>query len=56
MANSIGVKAFRVSTLDELKKLDVGALVTSGPYLLEVMIDGNEVPPLGMRMNVLSGK
>ena len=54
MAESVGAKGFRIQTLKQLYSLDIDRLFSSGiPFLLDVYIDPEEIPPMGARMKVL---
>ncbi len=56
MAQAMGVEAYRIETLADFDRLDIPALLSkSAPCLLDVLIDGDEVPPMGARMKVLTG-
>lgn len=56
MAKAMGVKSYRVETMEELQALDIPAILREpGPCLLDVVVDGDEVPPMGSRMKVLTG-
>ena len=56
MAQAMGVEAYRIETMADLDKLDIPFLLSkSVPCLLDVLIDGDEVPPMGARMKVLTG-
>ncbi len=55
MAEAVGVEAYRISTFEELQALDLDAIMARpGPCLLDIEVDGDEVPPMGVRMKVLS--
>lgn len=55
MATALGVESYRVETMEQLMELDVpGILSRPGPCLLDVVVDGDQVPPLGSRMKVLT--
>ncbi|MBL0229774.1 MAG: thiamine pyrophosphate-binding protein [Moraxellaceae bacterium] len=56
MAQAMGVKAYRIESMDDLMALNIPLLVSQNkPCLLDVVIDGDEVPPMGSRMKVLTG-
>ncbi len=56
MARATGVKSRRLETMEELLALDIPAILAEpGPYLLDIVIDGDEIPPMGSRMKVLTG-
>lgn len=49
MAKSTGAEAFTIRTLHDFAELDWQAMVNrQGPTLLDVIIDGEEQPPIGM--------
>lgn len=53
-AHSMGIKSYRIESCKDLFKLDFGSyLLNNGPVLLDVMIDENEVPPIGSRVKTL---
>ena len=57
LANSMGVKGHRVSTVQQLKDLNVkGLFEQPGPVVLDVLVDAEQVPPMGSRMKVLAGE
>lgn len=54
MAIAEGAAAQRISTPEDLDDLDIEAICgRRGPTLLEVLIDGDEAPPLNARMETL---
>ncbi|PTQ88854.1 acetolactate synthase-1/2/3 large subunit [Agitococcus lubricus] len=56
MAQAMGVEAYRIEHMSDLKQLDIQALLNRhAPCLLDVVIDREEVPPMGARMKVLTG-
>ena len=52
-ANSMGMNAVRVDTIDTLESLDIRELVKDGPAVLDVYIDKNETPPMDNRLKAL---
>lgn len=53
-ARAMGVDAFVIETPDDLRSLDVASICSKrGPTLLDVRIDRNEIPPIGLRANTL---
>lgn len=55
IASAYGVTGMRVSSIMELKQVNFDSLFKlGGPVLLELIIDGEEVPPMGTRMKVLT--
>lgn len=56
LAESMGIESYTAETLEDLQALDIVAILARpGPCLLNVIIDGDEVPPMGSRMKVLTG-
>jgi len=56
MARAMGAAAHTIRAPEDLAKLDIAAMCTrKGPTLLDVLIDGEEVPPMNVRMRVLAG-
>lgn len=56
MAKAMGIESYRVETMEQLLSLDIGSIVQRpGPCLLDVVVDRDEVPPMGSRMKVLTG-
>ena len=56
MAEAMGIESYRIETMEQLLSLDLGAILQrSGPCLLDVLVDSNEIPPMGSRMKVLTG-
>ena len=54
MAKSMGANAYRIDSPEELKRLDFKEICKSnGPTLLDILIDVDEVPPIGMRTDAL---
>ena len=54
MAESMGIPGIVVRTAEELDAIDFPALLSrGGPTLLDVRIDGEEVPPMNLRMKTL---
>ncbi|MFL1453172.1 thiamine pyrophosphate-binding protein [Marinobacter sp. GN3S48] len=55
MARALGVESYRVETMAQLVDLDIpGILSRPGPCLIDILVDGDQVPPLGSRMKVLT--
>ena len=56
MAQAMGIEAYRIETMDDLMALNMALLVSQNkPCLLDVVIDRDEVSPMGARMKVLTG-
>jgi len=54
LAESMGIPGHVIRTPQELDSLDFDAiLLRKGPTLLDIRIDGEEVPPIGVRMKTL---
>lgn len=54
LAESLGIPGYVVRSPDDLDTLNIPALLRRpGPTLLDVRIDGEEVPPMGLRMKAL---
>ena len=54
LARALGADAFTVRRPDELGALDMTAICSrKGPTLIDVHIDGEEVPPMNLRMRAL---
>ena len=54
MAISVGAMGYKIRTPKELLEFDYEKLYqTEGPSLLDIHIDGDEVPPMGARMKTL---
>ena len=56
IAKAMGAQGFHIRTMQDLADLDIDALCQhDGPTVLDVSVYGEEVPPMGTRMKVLSG-
>jgi acetolactate synthase-1/2/3 large subunit len=56
LARAMGAEAHTIRAPEDLVKLDITAMCKRpGPTLLDVLIDGEEVPPMNVRMRVLAG-
>jgi acetolactate synthase-1/2/3 large subunit len=54
MAAAMGIPGHVIRSSQDLDALDFGALLSRrGPTLLDVRIDGEEVPPMNLRMRTL---
>src|SRR6185436_8611162 len=54
LAQSMGIPGHVVHSPEELAALDLDAMLRRrGPTLLDVRIDGEEIPPMGLRMKTL---
>ncbi len=55
MAKAMGIQSFTIKTGQDFNTLDINAICHHlGPTLLDVYIDANEVPPMGVRMKSLA--
>lgn len=55
ICQSLGVANYRVETLEDLNHVAPDALFhRDGPTVIEVVVDGNEVPPMGERVKFLA--
>ena len=53
-AESLNIPGFVIQSVDDLQKVDIKNLCTrGGPSILDVRIDPDEVPPMGMRVKIL---
>ena len=56
MAEAMGAFGSIIDSPEQLNELDIEAICNrSGPTLLDVRIDPDEVPPISMRTNILAG-
>lgn len=54
MARAMGVDACTIHSSEELRAIDFGAICQRRrPFLLDILIDPEEVPPIGQRMDAL---
>jgi acetolactate synthase-1/2/3 large subunit len=54
MAKAMGAEAYIIRSIRDLRELDIESLCRRpGPTLLDVRIDREEIPPIGMRLRVL---
>ena len=57
VAKAMGIEAHHLSNRAEFDNLNIDEILqTPGPCLLDIVIDGNEVPPMDFRMKVLGTK
>ncbi|MBW7903261.1 MAG: thiamine pyrophosphate-binding protein [Rhodocyclaceae bacterium] len=55
-AEAMGIPGFVVRSPEDMAALDIEAILARrGPTLLDVRIDGEAVPPIGLRLQVLGG-
>ena len=56
MAEAMGAFSSIIDSPEQLNELDINAICNrSGPTLLDIRIDPDEVPPISMRTNILAG-
>ena len=56
MARALGLQGHRINKLSDLDTIGIDDIFKQdGPCVLDVVIDANEVPPMGSRMKVLAG-
>lgn len=54
LAESMGIPGHVIRTADDFDGLDLDAILRHpGPTVLDVRIDGDEVPPMGLRLKIL---
>ncbi len=54
VARAMGAQAHTIRSPEDLARLDIESICTHpGPTLLDVYIDGEEVPPMNLRMRIL---
>ena len=54
LAESMGIPGHVIRSAQELDNLDLDAILRNpGPTVLDIRIDGEEVPPMGLRMKIL---
>jgi len=57
MAESMGIPGIVIRTADDFDNLDLNAILSRpGPTVLDVRIDSEEVPPIGLRLKILASK
>ncbi len=57
LARALGAEAHTIASPEDLQRLDVEAICArNGPTLLDVLIDPEEVPLMGVRMRVLASQ
>jgi acetolactate synthase-1/2/3 large subunit len=54
LAESMGISGHAIRSAEELDNLDLDAILRHpGPTVLDIRIDGEEVPPMGLRLKIL---
>lgn len=54
LAESMGIPGHVIRSAEDLERLDLDAILRHpGPTVLDVRIDGEEVPPMGLRIKIL---
>ncbi|MEH6462016.1 thiamine pyrophosphate-binding protein [Chitinimonas sp. JJ19] len=57
LAESLGVPGFVIRSPEDFEQIDIEAILRrKGPTLLDVRIDGEEVPPMSLRMKTLGSE
>ena len=55
MAKSVGANGITIKTPDDFSQININTIRTSGkPWLLDIHIDPEEIPPIGARIEVLN--
>ncbi|MFD2229205.1 thiamine pyrophosphate-binding protein [Alkalimarinus sediminis] len=56
MGEAMGIESYRIENMAELEALDIAEILSRpGPCLLDVIVDRDEIPPMGARMKILTG-
>ena len=56
MAQAMGIPGHVIEGPEDFDKLDMNQILTRpGPTLLDIRVDGEEVPPMSLRMQTLEG-
>lgn len=56
IAGSLGLRSVEITSLDQLQSEHVQEWLSHGePVVVEVIVDGNEIPPMGERVKFLQG-
>ncbi len=56
IGHSLGAAGILINTIGDLEKIDVNAVIRYGkPLVLDIHIDGEEVPPISSRVRLLGG-
>ncbi|RTE05597.1 thiamine pyrophosphate-binding protein, partial [Paenibacillus whitsoniae] len=55
VAQALGLRYAEVSSLAQLEAQHMQAWLGGGPVVVEVIVDGNEIPPMGERVKFLQG-
>jgi len=56
MAEAMGVPGHVIESPEDFNKLDMAQILNrNGPTLLDIRIDGEEVPPMNLRVQTLEG-
>jgi acetolactate synthase-1/2/3 large subunit len=54
LAESMGIPGYVIHTAEDFDKLDLDRILSNpGPTVLDVQIDKEEVPPMGLRLRTL---
>jgi acetolactate synthase-1/2/3 large subunit len=55
LAESMGIPGYVIRTAEDLDNLDLDAILRHpGPTVLDVRVDKEEVPPMGLRTKILA--
>ncbi len=52
-AESMGITGCLINSIEDLEKLNIKELMATGPVILDVRIDKNEIPPISNRLKAL---
>ncbi|WP_250654827.1 thiamine pyrophosphate-binding protein [Alkalimarinus coralli] len=56
MGEAMGIESYRIENMAQLEALDIPEILSRpGPCLLDVIVDRDEIPPMGARMKILTG-
>lgn len=56
MGEAMGIESYRIENMAELERLDIPEILSRpGPCILDVIVDRDEIPPMGARMKILTG-
>ena len=56
MGEAMGIESYRIENMAELEALDIPEILgRPGPCMLDVIVDRDEIPPMGARMKILTG-
>jgi len=56
MGEAMGIESYRIEDMAELEALDIPEILSRpGPCILDIIVDRDEIPPMGARMKILTG-